>query len=102
MPKPKFLQNSTATQQELSDQLALMAAQLKRNAIHLSESLAKDQAVVGAAQEKIEGNYAVMLKERVRLRDHRGKSGGTTCLIMLSLVVVAVSFVFMFFVIRVT
>lgn len=79
-----------------------MATQLKRNAMHFSDSLAKDQAVVEDAQQKIEGNFDVMKKERVRLRDHRGKSGSTTCLVMLSLAVVAVSFVVMFFVIRVT
>jgi hypothetical protein len=32
--------NSNALQQELSDQLAHMATQLKRNAIHFSDSLA--------------------------------------------------------------
>jgi hypothetical protein len=50
--------------------------------LHFSESLAKDQAVVEAAQEKI---HDVMVEERSRLRDHRGKSIYTTCLAMLSL-----------------
>ena len=59
-----------------------MATQLKRNAIHFSESLAKDQAVVAEAQEKLEGNYDVMKKERLRVRDLRGKTGGTTCLLI--------------------
>jgi SNARE protein 1 len=98
----KFLQNSTALQQDLSEQLAQMATQLKRNAMHFSESLAKDQVVVEAAQEKIVENYDVMVKERSRLRDHRGKSGHTTRLVMLSLLVVVVSFIFMFFIIRLT
>ncbi|KII92205.1 hypothetical protein PLICRDRAFT_464542 [Plicaturopsis crispa FD-325 SS-3] len=71
----------------MSEQLAQMATQLKRNAMHFSESLARDQAVVDEAQEKLEGNYDVMKKERVRLRDHRGKSGSTTCLVLMSMLV---------------
>lgn len=86
----------------MSEQLALMAAQLKRNAIHFALSLEKDKAVVQDAQEKVERNYDVMTKERVRLRDHRSKSWGTTWLVVLSLVVVAVGFVLSFFVIRLT
>jgi len=79
-----------------------MAAQLKRNATHFSESLAGDQAVMVDAQTKIEGNFDVMKAQRVRLRDHRGKSGSTTCLVLMSLLIVAISFVLMFFVIRLT
>ncbi|KAF4567202.1 hypothetical protein EYR40_006197 [Pleurotus pulmonarius] len=99
---PKFLHNTQALHEELSEQLAQMATQLKRNAVHFSESLAKDQAVVEDVQEKLEGNLGMMTKERVRLRDHRGKSGSTTCLVILSLVTVCVLFVLMFFVIRFT
>ncbi|KAF9497914.1 hypothetical protein BDN71DRAFT_1587875 [Pleurotus eryngii] len=99
---PKFLHNTHALHEELSEQLAQMATQLKRNAVHFSESLAKDQAVVEDAQEKLEGNLGMMTKERVRLRDHRGKSGSTTCLVVLSLITVCALFVLMFFVIRFT
>lgn len=99
---PKFLHNTQALHEELSEQLAQMATQLKRNAVHFSESLAKDQAVVEDAQEKLEGNLGMMTKERVRLRDHRGKSGSTTCLVVLSLITVSGLFVLMFFVIRFT
>lgn len=79
-----------------------MATQLKRNAIHFSETLAKDQSVVEETQEKLQGNYDVMKKERTRLRDHSGKSGSTTCITMLVLLVVSVLFALMFFVIRLT
>ncbi|TFY82544.1 hypothetical protein EWM64_g1459 [Hericium alpestre] len=101
-PSPAFLQNSAAVQEEMSAQLAQMAGQLRRNAIHFSEVLAKDQAVMGGAEEKIGANYDVMKKERVRLRDHRGKSLGTTCLTLTSVFVVAIAFIIMFFVIRIT
>ena len=60
-----------------------MATQLKRNAIHFSDSLAKDQAVVEDAQMKIEGNYDVMQRERLRVRDLRGTTGSTTCLVVI-------------------
>lgn len=92
--------NSIAVQEELSSQLELMAAQLKRNAMHFSTSLAKDQAVVEDAQQKLEGNYDVMMKERVRLRDHRGKSGSTTCMVLAIVALVLVLFILMISIIR--
>lgn len=92
--------NSIAVQEELSSQLEMMAAQLKRNAIHFSTSLAKDQAVVEDAQQKLEGNYDEMMKERVRLRDHRGKSGSTTCMVLAIVALVLVLFIFMISIIR--
>jgi len=96
------LQNSAALHEELSAQLAQMAAQLKRNTIHFSAALDTDKAVLQGTQEKLERNYEVMSKERVRLRDHRTKSWGTTWIVLLSLIVVAVAFVLTFFVIRLT
>ncbi|THH14283.1 hypothetical protein EW146_g6026 [Bondarzewia mesenterica] len=101
-PASAFVQNSSAVQEELSAQLAQMAGQLRRNAVHFSEALARDQAVVDVAEEKIGANYDAMKKERVRLRDHRAKSMGTTCLTLTSIFVVAVAFIWMFFIIRFT
>ncbi|KAG6863863.1 hypothetical protein C0991_002562, partial [Blastosporella zonata] len=66
---------SAALHEELSSQMNQMASQLKRNALHFSDSLARDAAVVEETQTKLESNFDVMQKERVRLRDHRGKSG---------------------------
>lgn len=99
---PTILQNSRALQEELSEQLALMATQLRRNATHFSESLVKDKSVVEAMQEKLESNFDFMKKERIRLRDFRGKSGSTTCLVIMSILVVLVAFMLMVLVIRVT
>ncbi|KAH9053363.1 hypothetical protein EDB87DRAFT_1651690 [Lactarius vividus] len=39
---------------------------------------------------------------RVRVHDHRGKPLGTTCLTISSVVIVAITFLIMFFVIRFT
>ncbi|KZT22547.1 hypothetical protein NEOLEDRAFT_1180788 [Neolentinus lepideus HHB14362 ss-1] len=94
------LQSSNLLQEELSAQLAQMATQLKTNAVHFSSTLSKDQAFVQETQEKLEMNYDVMKKERVRVRDFRGKSGSTTCLVICSVVVVLISFIVMVFVIR--
>ncbi|CCL98191.1 uncharacterized protein FIBRA_00185 [Fibroporia radiculosa] len=99
---PAFLQNSAALQEELSAQLAQMATQLKRNAIHFSDSLEKDKALVQETQEKLERNFDVMKKERLRVRDHRSKSWGTTWIVLLSIVVAGVGFVLTFLVIRIT
>jgi len=60
------------------------------------------QAVVEDAQGKIEGNFDLMQKERLRVRDLRGKTGGTTCLVVMSVVAVLVAFVIMVLVIRAT
>ena len=94
--------STAAVHEELSAQLAQMATQLKRNAIHFSDTLAKDQVVVEEANLKMESNYDSMLKERTRLRDHSGKSRGTTWLTLFSIIAVFVSFFFMFFIIRLT
>ena len=99
---PRYLQSSNALHQDLSEQLAQMATQLKRNAHHFSETLARDQAVVEEVQQKLEGNFGVMQKERVRLRDHRGKSGSTTCLVLTIIAAVVVLFVLMIAIIRIT
>lgn len=58
--------------------------------------------MVAEAQEKLEGNYDVMKKERLRVRDLRGKTGGTTCLLISSVIAVLLAFVFMVLVIRAT
>ena len=94
--------STAAVHEELSAQLAQMATQLKRNAIHFSDTLAKDQAVVEDTQLKMESNYDSMQKERTRLRDHSGKSRGTTWLTLFSIIAVFVSFFVMFFIIRLT
>ncbi|KAH9932510.1 uncharacterized protein B0H18DRAFT_985979 [Fomitopsis serialis] len=101
-PAPAFLQNSSALQEELSAQLAQMATQLKRNALHFSDALEKDKDLVQETQGKLEHNYDVMSKERVRVRDHHSKSWGTTWLVMLSLLVALVGFILTFLVIRIT
>ncbi|KAF8920216.1 hypothetical protein CPB85DRAFT_617943 [Mucidula mucida] len=99
---PQFLQNTNALHDELSGQLEQMAAQLLRNARHFNDSLAKDQAVVEDTQQKLESNFDMAKKERIRLRDHRGKSGMTTCWVVGAVVVVTFLFILMVMLIRLT
>ena len=96
------LQTSTALHEELSNQLAQMAVQLRRNAEQFNEALAKDEGVLKATQEKLERNYDEVAKERVRLRDHSAKSRGTTWLVFISILVVVIAFFMMFLLIRIT
>ena len=94
--------STAAVHEELSAQLAQMATQLKRNAIHFSDTLVRDQVVVEEASLKLESNYDSTLKEQTRLRDHSGKSRSTTWLTLFSITAVFVSFFVMFFIIRFT
>ncbi|KAH9023568.1 hypothetical protein EDB83DRAFT_2429451 [Lactarius deliciosus] len=51
----------------------------------------------------VRANLEVMKQVWVRVHDHRGKAPGTTCLTISSVVVVvAIAFLIMFFVIRFT
>ncbi|KAI0686742.1 hypothetical protein BC835DRAFT_1551159 [Cytidiella melzeri] len=99
---PAFLQNSASLQDEMADQILQMATQLKRNAIQLGTSLEEDKSIVKEAEDKMGHNFDVMSTARVRLRDHRGKSWGTTWLVLLSMLVAVIGFVLTFFVIRIT
>ena len=103
MPSPRRVALSTAAvHEELSAQLAQMATQLKRNAIHFSDTLARDQAVVEETKLKMESNFDELHKERTRLRDHSGKSRNTTWLTLFSVIAVFISFIVMFFIIKFT
>jgi hypothetical protein len=102
-PSSRRVPLSTAeVHEELSAQLAQMASQLKRNAIHFSDTMVRDQAVVEETKLKMESNFDGLQKERTRLRDHAGKSRGTTWLTLFSVIAVFVSFFVMFFIIRFT
>ncbi|KAJ3500607.1 hypothetical protein NMY22_g19207 [Coprinellus aureogranulatus] len=98
----KGMEAHTSLQSELSSQLEAMAAQLKRNALHFSEALERDKAVVEAALGKVEGNLGFMETQRKRLRDFSGKSGGTTWLTLGIVLCVLLLFVVMVGFIRLT
>jgi len=91
-----------AVQTELTDQLSMLSHQLKLNALHFSDRLAADSSVVKEAEEKLEGNLDKMKKERVRLKDYSGRASGTTWLVLLTVAVVILAWMLMFFIIRLT
>ncbi|KAJ4481096.1 hypothetical protein J3R30DRAFT_3287859 [Lentinula aciculospora] len=97
-----FLENSKARHEAMSEQLAQMAVQLKKNAQNFSEKLAEDKAIVEETQTKLDSNFGVIQKGRVRLVDQRGKSGSTTCLVIFAVVAVTITFIFMVALIRLT
>ncbi|KAG8714868.1 hypothetical protein FRC08_011336 [Ceratobasidium sp. 394] len=99
---PAFMHTSLQTQEDLSEQLAQMAAQLKRNAQTFAAQLHEDNALVQLAHDQLEGVHTRVKTERTTLRDFRGKSGYTTCMVMGAVAVVMVSWVMMFFLIKVT
>lgn len=99
---PAFLTTSLETQEELAEQLAQMGHQLKLNALHFANSLAKEKGVIEGASEKLETNLGSMTKERVRLRDHSAKSGWTTWMWLGVILSVIIAWIGMFFVIRIT
>lgn len=97
-----YIATSLQTQEDLSLQLAEMAKQLKLNALHFTNALEKDRAVVQDAEEKLEGNLTKVKAQRSRLLVHSGKSGKTTWLVLGSMVVVLIAWVLLFLVIRIT
>ncbi|KIK66212.1 hypothetical protein GYMLUDRAFT_38027 [Collybiopsis luxurians FD-317 M1] len=60
------MQNSLALQQEVTDQLAQVSAQLRRNMIHFSESesLAKGAAVIEETNQELGDNFDAMSTNR--------------------------------------
>ncbi|KAK7047605.1 hypothetical protein VNI00_006373 [Paramarasmius palmivorus] len=96
------LQHSNALHEELSNQLAQMSAQLRRNAMHFSDSLAKDAAVVEGAKEKLESNFDMMTSTKDRLQEHSSKSSSTTWLTVFAILLVTILFAMMVFLIRFT
>ncbi|KAI9431047.1 hypothetical protein H4582DRAFT_1331291 [Lactarius indigo] len=67
-------------------------ARLRRNAEHSSGTLAADQGVLRAAEEKVGEDLDVMKQKHVQLWDYHGKALGTTCLTISGVVVVAIVF----------
>ncbi|KAH9168286.1 hypothetical protein EDB89DRAFT_2231941 [Lactarius sanguifluus] len=60
------------------------------------------QGGLRGAEEMVGANLEVANQVRMRVHDHRGKALGTTCLTISSVVIVAIAFLIMFFVIRFT
>jgi Membrane fusion protein Use1 len=99
---PEFLTASRQTQDEISQRLAEMAVQLRRNAQQFSAALEDDKEALAEADSKLDKNYTVMQKERGRLSTYSAKSRSTTWIVVLSISVGGIAWIVMFFLIRVT
>lgn len=97
-----LLEHHHSLQSHLLTSLTSMSSQLKSNSLALSSSLAKDKLVMEDAQEKLQGNLGRMKKEGGRLGGYSKKSGGTTCMILGLVGAVAVLWIAMFLLIKVT
>ncbi|KAF8739917.1 Membrane fusion protein Use1, partial [Rhizoctonia solani] len=99
---PAFMQTSLQTQEDLSEQLALMAAQLKRNAQTFAAQLHEDNTLVQLAHDQLEGVHTRVKTERSTLRAFSAKSGYTTWMTIGIIIVVIISWVSMFLMIKIT
>ncbi len=82
--------------------MAEMATQLRKNAQFFGKALEDDKEAMEQADASLEKNMNTMQKERNRLGTYSGKSRSTTWLVFLSVAVVGVAWVLMFFLIRIT
>ncbi|KAJ7846346.1 hypothetical protein B0H14DRAFT_934725 [Mycena olivaceomarginata] len=98
--EPRLMQHSNARQRDMADEMARMATQLKRNAIHFGELLAKDQGVVEETDRKLEGNYGYMQQTQARTKQLGATSWSSTWMRMLILLGVVFVFMFMVFFMR--
>ncbi|PLW23549.1 hypothetical protein PCANC_05725 [Puccinia coronata f. sp. avenae] len=95
-------QRVLSNQEELTDELSQMALQLKKNVHHFNKLLADDQAVLLANQTKLELNSDTMNKEGGRLTQVSLKSRSMTWFTIAAVCAVAVSWILMFIIIRLT
>ena len=79
-----------------------MATQFRRNVEHFGTALAQDKAVLDSVGKKLDVNYGFMTAQRTKLKDYSVKGKGTTWLVFLSVIIVAVAWVAMMFLIRIT
>lgn len=94
--------NLNANQEELTEELSQMASQLKKNVHHFNKLLADDQAILLANQTKLELNSDTMTKEGGRLTQVSLKNRSMTWFTIAAVCAVAVSWILMFIIIRLT
>lgn len=97
-----LLSSSLKAHDDLSDELARMATQLRRNAEHFSAILEKDKGLVVSAEDALSKNAESMTRERDRLKKHSSKSFGTTWFTIGAILVVCLAFVWMVIIMRMT
>lgn len=96
------MDHHASLQSSLLSSLTSMSSQLKFNTVSFSQSLAEDREVMEGAKQKLEVNYDRMKKEGGRLDHVRKKSRGTTCALIGTVAAVAVAWVVMLGLIKIT
>ncbi|GJN91379.1 hypothetical protein Rhopal_004400-T1 [Rhodotorula paludigena] len=91
-----------AVQASLLSSLTSLSGALKSSASEFGDRLARDRDVLERAREQLEKNEVGMGAQQARLKDVRGKSRGTTCWTLALLAAVAVLWVLLFLLIKVT
>ncbi|GAA5847419.1 hypothetical protein JCM9279_000473 [Rhodotorula babjevae] len=89
-------------QASLLGALSSLSSTLKASTLEFSTLLERDKEVLAAAEGKLEGSEGQMSKEGKRLEGVRKKGKGTTCATLGILAVVAVLWVLVFLLIKVT
>ncbi|ORY89617.1 hypothetical protein BCR35DRAFT_300000 [Leucosporidium creatinivorum] len=97
-----LLSHHHSLQSSLMDNLTSLSTQLKTNSQTFASNLEKDKAVMADAKDKLEGNYEKMKQQQVRLKEQKGRSRGTLCWTIVVVSGVAIAWVVMFFLIKVT
>lgn len=97
-----LLSHHHALQSTLLDSLTSLSGALKTSTLTFSDSLAKDKEVMEKAKEQLEGNMGTIVGQQKRLKDVRGKTRGTTCWTIGLLAFVAVAWMLVFLLIKVT
>lgn len=97
-----LLQHHRQTQESLSSDLLSMAGRLKANSLAFAGALERDKGVMEDAKEKLAGNLDGMTNQRARLKDVVQRAKGMGWLTLGSILVVIVSWVGLFIVIRLT
>lgn len=96
------MEHHASLQNSLLSSLTSMSSQLKFNTMSFSQSLAEDKEVMEGAQRKLETNYDKMKQQGGRLDTLRKKSRGTTCAMVGIVASVAVAWVVMLGLIKIT
>ncbi|KAJ9101668.1 hypothetical protein QFC20_005201 [Naganishia adeliensis] len=87
---------------ELGRQLAEMSHQLKLNAVHFSKSLEDEKGILEQSTEVLSRNLDRTQISKKSLDSVRKKTGGTTWLTIISIIVVMVAFMWTYLLIRFT
>jgi hypothetical protein len=97
-----LLSHHHALQHSLLSDLTSLSSALKTSSQVFSDNLEKDKEVMKEAEKQLEGNEGKIKTQQVRLKGLKGKTRGTTCWTLGVLTIVAVMWILVFLLIKVT